>query len=121
MTTLISNKLYRVTIGDNKIQYHSTSYPLDETEDNWTKVSLFSTQLLNWQKQAFEKLVKNFGLTLYCELNIETLCWVLYIKKCNFNDFESCVTDSSFDYLIWPNINVQAPKLLVFDMGLYFY
>jgi len=78
-----------------------------------------ATNVLISDDELFASLLLSFESRVYFSKNIsnELLYWELFADRTELDIWLSQnVTNSEFDFLLWPHEHFQAPKLVVFDM-----
>jgi len=94
----------------------------NELADNKSKLCLFSEIELNQQQIDFEQLVFSFDRELtFCLENGQTnFHWSIYADYSVLIELKQVLNHSElldkFDYLMWPEMMISTPKLMLFDM-----
>ncbi|WP_444997319.1 phosphoserine phosphatase SerB [Aliikangiella sp. IMCC44359] len=103
-------------------QYHVVQgqwEPMNSSETNLSRLSLFSHLSSDNQITEFAAMCQSFATTLWVRLvQTESHCyWDIRADYQSLQSFiQQCVAGSCFDYLLWPELQILPPQLIVFDM-----
>lgn len=116
-----NNKLYRIELEKTQVIINEivTTELESLCQSNWARLSLFGAQPFSQQLKAFQDLTESLPDFYFMLRGDTSACiWDLYLKpELTESKFKSELAKSDFDYLFWPQENInQPPQLLLFDM-----
>lgn len=85
---------------------------------NISKMCLFADASLTIQTKHFTQLMSQLGEPIYFSLEKKSneLLWFVFASYSTLLKIRRLINDENFDYLMWPEKIIEAPKLLLFDM-----
>ena len=97
---------------------NATWSPVDVLPSEVTKLSLFNNEDFISQKNAIKQLLSIIDSEVFTRLDAynENLHWTIYADYSVLKKIQVDLNITQFDYLLWPEGQVEPPKLMLFDM-----